>query len=219
MQLIIKPASADINYQASYKEPILSVIQNEVRIVLIKKILETFELRLNNIKFNDRNPSNEYIHFSKYLGQCFFDVSFGLEEIAARIGTPEDEAQVIDLLTKLHTLLKDYIIASQKLTVQRHFEAEGSVDSYLQSLNATIPRNLQSHLSGRGVIYDLSYPEHELSIQILISSSIVIENGLYLYVHFGFSPNKYDFDDALELTKTQYDFILNELELKIASED
>jgi len=115
MELIIKLISADINYHAAFKEPILSAAIDKPRVALIEKIMKSFHIRLNDIKFNNVRASDDFIHFYKFFGKCFFDASFGLEEVAARIGTPEDEAQVIDLLKRFCNLFKDYRLVGVKL--------------------------------------------------------------------------------------------------------
>jgi hypothetical protein len=219
MELVLKPVTADVNYFASFKEPIIFLDDKDnLRPDLVKKILKTFELRLNDIKFNNQLPSNDYIHFYKFFGQCILDVSLGLEEVAARIGTPLNEEQVADLLSRLTKIIEDYPITFQRIGIQRHLETAGDVEKYLESLNPNVPDNLQKYLSGRGVIYNFRLPDHELTIQSIITNSLIVDNGIYFFTEFSFSPNKYDFDGTYKVVKTQYEFLLNELNLKIEDE-
>lgn len=108
MKLVVKPITAEVNYYLSFKEPLFSLSEQETKLTLIKKILGDFGLRLNDIKFNDQSPSNNYIHFYKFIGQCFLDVSLGLEEMTAKIGAPFNEEQVVELSGKLFQVAQTY---------------------------------------------------------------------------------------------------------------
>ena len=48
--------------------------------------------------------------------------------------------------------------------------------------------------------------------------ALFIQKGLYLSLEFEFSPNKYDMGRAFTVTKEQYRFILNGLDLEIKEE-
>jgi hypothetical protein len=218
MELMVKPSFVEFRYEAVLKESMLSVTVEESRISLIKKFLKAFDLRLNDIKFDGQALSNNYIHFSKFYGSTFFDVSFGLEEISARLRMPTDEAQVADLYGRLFQIFEDNPISVQRMNIQRQCSTEGDVASFFQTLNPHTPKKFQELLYSRGMIYDLKVLEHELYIHVLIANSLVVEGGLYLNIDFEFSPNKYDFENALRITKDQHEFIFKELGLKIATE-
>ena len=113
MELIVKPSFVEFRYEAVLKESMLSVTVEESRISLIKKFLKAFDLRLNDIKFDGQALSNNYIHFSKFYGPTFFDVSFGLEEISARLRMPTGEAQVADLYGRLFQIFEGNPISVQ----------------------------------------------------------------------------------------------------------
>ncbi len=218
MKLIVKPSFVEFRYEAVLKESMLSVTVEESRISLMKKFLKAFDLRLNDIKFDDQALSNNYIHFSKFYGPTFFDVSFGLEEISARLRMPTDEAQVADLYGRLFQIFEDNPISVQRMNIQRQCSTEGDVASFFQTLNPHTPKKFQELLYSRGIIYDLKVLEHELYIHVLIANSLAVEGGLYLNIDFEFSPNKYDFENALKIAKDQHEFIFKELGLQIATE-
>ena len=218
MELIVKPSFVEFRYETVLKESMLSVTVEESRISLIKKFLKAFDLRLNDIKFDGQALSNNYIHFSKFYNSTFFDVSFGLEEISASLRMPTDEAQVADLYGKLFQIFEDNPISVQRMNIQRQCSTEGDVASFFQTLNPHTPKKFKELLYSRGMIYDLKVLEYELYIHVLIANSLVVKGGLYLNIDFEFSPNKYDFENALRIAKDQHEFIFKELGLKIATE-
>ena len=78
MELILKPATIDFRYRVVFKEPQFEIVKEGARVLLLNKIIKNFGLRLNDIKFNNQAPSNDFIHFSKFYGSSFFNVFFGL---------------------------------------------------------------------------------------------------------------------------------------------
>ena len=218
MELIVKPVGTDLFYQTFFEEPMLDETLEGPRIRLIKKLVKAFELRVNDIKFNVETPSNNYIRFSKFYDQSFFDVSFGLEEVSALLRMPTNETQVEGLYGKLFKIFEGNPISRQKISIQRQLSTEEDVALFLQSLNPYTPKTFQQILHGRGVIYDLKISEHELAIHVVVANSLYIKQGLFLSIEYDFSPNRYDFESAFKIAKDKHDFILKELSLRIETE-
>jgi hypothetical protein len=217
MKLVVSPASTDLLFRATFSEPQLGLgrFVDDERHQLIRKILTAFELRLNDVKFNNLTPSNDFIHFSKFYGTCFFDVSFGLEEIQVMLRRAESETQLNDIATKVGHLIEARPLATQRFTIQEHFSTSGELTQYLQSLNPHCPASFKDRLNSVGVHYTLKVSDHNLAIYITAVESLFIQKGLYLSLEFEFSPNKYDLRNALAVTQEQYRFILNGLDLEI----
>ncbi len=218
MELVVKPVGTELFYQVFFEKPMLDEILEGSRINLIKKLVEAFELHLNDIRFNIETPSNNYIHFSKFYGPSFFDVSFGLEEVSALLRGPKDKTMAEDFYGKLFEIFRHNTISRQKMNVQRHLSTEGDSALFLQSLNPHTPDKFHDLLYGRGVIYDLKVSEHELAIHVVIANSLFQEKGLYLSIENDFEPNQYDFKTAFKITNDKHDFILKELNLRIETE-
>lgn len=218
MRLIVRPLDRYLMYQGFYEKPMLELSKEELRISLINKFLKAFELRLDNIKFNIETASNNYIYFSKFDGPTVFNVSFGLEEVSARLHNPQNEAQGTDLYGKLFQILEQIPISHQKMIINQHFSTRGDVASFLKSLNPNCPGNFKKFLHGRGVYYILKISEHELTIYITLVNSLLFPGGLYLSIENDFSPNKYDFQNAFKIAGEHHDFILKELNLNIKVE-
>ena len=103
--------------------------------------MKNFDLHLNDIKFSDAAPSNDYLHFSKFSDATFFNVFFGLEEVEALLQRAQNEDQVENLYGKLAQLFEQNPISLQRVTIQRHFSTEGKVSLFLESLNPNPPTN------------------------------------------------------------------------------
>lgn len=218
MELVARPMATDLFCQVFFKEPMLEFLKGEPRISLINRFLEAFKLRLNDLKFSDVTPSNNHIHFSKFYGPSFFDVSFGLEEVAAMLRNPQNEAQVTDLFGKLFQGFEQSSFSRQRMTISQQLSTEEDVTLFLKGLNPYCPSNFEKLLHGRGVYYTLKIPEHELTIYITLVNSMFIPGGLYLSIENNFSPNLYDFKEAFRIAKERHDFILKELNLNIKVE-
>lgn len=215
MGFVVTPVETDITYQVAFKEPNLEWIKEERRIFLIDQFLKAFELRLNDIKFNNETPSSNYINFSRFYNLTFFSVSFGFEEITAVVQRPQDINQTTSLLEKLSKVYENSPISKQKFTIRRHLAAEGNTNNFLQTLNPYCPGNFKELLHGRGVYYTLKIPEHELITYITLVSSLFVSGGLFFSIEFEFSPSMYSYKNAFKIVMEKYTFILKELNLKL----
>lgn len=215
MKLVVESAGADLFYQAVFRVPILEESENKPRFALVKQIMKNFVIRLNDIKFHQETPSDNWIRFSRFYGQAFFNVSLGIEQVSAALSHPVDEAQIKDLYTRFFELFEKFDLSSQKMTIHQQFSVDGDVNKYLYSLNPYTPEKFKNQLTEKGVTFRLRIDDHDLSIYLVAVKSIIIEGGLYLNIDFEFSPNKYDSYSAYDITRKYYDFILEGLNLTI----
>jgi len=217
MKLTVEPLSTDIFYKVVFQEPITDIAKDKTLLEVTSRIAKVFGLRLNNIKINNDAPSDNFIHFMSFSGSSTFDVSFGFEEISARLLSPLNEEQVIELFGKLSQFFEDKPLNSQLMNIQQQFSVEGDVTPFLEALNPYVPKEFEGMLSGRGVIYRLKEAEHELDVHISLSPSIIFPNGLFLFMEYSFLPNLYSFQDASKIvTACRHKFLkaLN-LEMKV----
>ncbi len=198
MNPTLTPERAKFNYNAYFAEPSLEDSSEKPRIVLIKKFLKNFGLRLNDLKFDGNSGSDRFISFSRFYGACYFAVSYGLEEVSATIDRPNDVNQVRDLLIGYYNIFQHNKVGRQKIGYQIHCGIEGDLKQLLEMLNSSIPENLVESSIGRGTIYDLKITEHNLIIHVLMANSLVLRNRLYLSFEFDFNPNIYTFKEAFE---------------------
>ena len=219
MKTVVTPEIVDLKYRIIFAEPQLDLIREERRIPLIKKIIESFGLSINNIKFNDASPSNDWIHFSKLDNPTFLNVSFGLEQVEAWLQRPQKEEQVLANYGKLALLLKDIKFASQTMMIQWHLKVDGDNLTYLKSLSPNIPENFKEFFHGSGVSYTLKIPEHNLTIFVTVVESLYTENGLFLSIENEFSPNKYSFDESLKIARHFHDIILEGVGLEFRAQE
>ncbi len=215
MELDIKPTHTDISYQVSFSEPMMTLATEAVRLPVIKQISKEFSLRLNDIKFDQNYPSNNFIHFSRYFLNTFIDVSIGLEEITVKINQPENEKQVRLFFDSLFNIIEEGKSSGQRATLARHFSTDGNVMSFMEIINPYTPDNFQRHLEGKGAIFELRIPEHELTCQIVLANSLLVTGGLYLNVDFHFSPAKYNFNELYDVVIDNYRSITDSLNLRI----
>jgi hypothetical protein len=48
-----------------------------------------------------------------------------------------------------------------------------------------------------------------------VSDSIILEKGIFVFVQFEFSPNKYTPNESAQVARDQFNFVLKELDLSI----
>ena len=218
MELIVKPVDTSLLWHIFFKEPCTEKLSGDLNILLRCDFAKTFALRLNDIRVNYNSLSNDFIHFSKFYDQTWFDVSFGLEEVSATIRNPIDEKQVMTLCNGLLQFINSGIIVRQRMNIQQHLSTSGDVLSYLKSLNPNVPAKFEQLLSGRGMFYTLTVPDHELTIFITVANSLFVKGGIFLSIENDFLRNVNDFSNAFTVAKGQRDFILHELGLRIEME-
>jgi hypothetical protein len=219
MPLLLQPTDISINYFAEFKEPQLSQLKEDSRISLAQKLTTKFDLRLSDLKYDPASISDKFVRFSKLINRTFFDVSFGLEQISATLNNPADIGQVEKLFGLLFELFEGIPIKLQRYIVQQQSTTEGDTKAFLQKLIPYSPDKLQNFISGRGVTYQLLFQDHNLSVFITVSDSIILEKGIFLYVQLDFSPNKYDPYETFQLAKERYNFMLKELDLSVSPEE
>lgn len=215
MELLVNPVLTELMYRVFYREPMTELSTEKKRIPLINQILKIFTLRLNDLKFNAETPSNNFIHFSKFYGDTFFNVSFGLEETSAGLSRAESSKQVEDLYGKLFNILKGIQFSSQIVNINQQLSTKGDSLAFLESLNPYTPKDFEKKLTGRGVYYTLQIPEHDLKIFITLVDSLLVPGGIYLSIENQFSANRYNFDDTFRIVNEQYEFIKNTLQIKL----
>ena len=72
------------------------------------------------------------------------------------------------------------------MNIQEHLLTSGDVLSYLKSLNPNVPAKFEQLLSGRGMFYTLTVPDHELTIFITVANSLFVKGGIFLSIEMIF---------------------------------
>jgi hypothetical protein len=215
VELAVKAEIIDVVYRLAFKEPLLHFLGGEQRLALLKSLLSLFELRLNDLRFNDQNISTDHIHFSKFYGSTFLNVSFGLEEVEASINRAQEEGQIKETLRKIHKVVSDSSLAWQKMTIRCHFSSQEDVSSYLRGLVGNIPAKFEPSLQTTGVSYTLKVDEGKLTTNVTAIGSQVVPGGLLLIVDNEFFPSKYDFEQTYEISKQNFDMVSDALGIQI----
>ncbi len=218
MALIVKPVAADLFYHAVFSEPMFDLFRSDATQSLTRNIVKRFAISIDSIRFNREALSKNFIHFSTFDGPSWFDVSYGLEEVTATIRNPQKEEQVVDLYTKLAKCFKEHGIKRQRMNILRQLSTKGDASSFLKALNPQVPGGLEGLLKGRGVLYSLTIPDHQLKIDITLANSHFVPGGLFLSIESEFSPNKYSFERAFKVAKEYHDLAWKELDLKMEQE-
>jgi hypothetical protein len=218
MEIIIKPVVSDAEYGLEYKEAFFEGASEKKRVSLAKKLIKAYDLRLNDLKYDGEQPSNKLISFSRFYGETYFTVEYGLESINSGINRLINREQCRQLFGTLYKTVKgkDNLFAWQKFSIRQHLEIQNSSAlDYLNSINPFTPQGFKSQLIGRGSLFQFAVPDHELKIHVLLTNSAIIEGGIYFVIDFIFKQNQYDFTDAFDISSSQYNFILNELNLNL----
>jgi hypothetical protein len=217
MELITKPVDTFLVWNIVFKEPCTEKVGSDLNIALRRDFAKIFDVRLNDIRINFDNLSNDFIHLSKFYGRAFFNLSFGLEEISATLQNPIDEKQVMTLYNSLLQFINSDLIARQKINIQQHLSTSGDVPAYMRSLNPNVPVKFEKLLGGRGVSYHLKLAD-DLTIYITVADSMFVAGGIFLSIENNFSPKVHDPTKTFTVTKESCNFILHELGLRIEME-
>lgn len=212
--LAVKAEILDVSYRLAFREPLLHFLGGEQRLALLRNLLSLFGLRLNDLRFNDQNISTDHIHFSKFYGSTFLNVSFGLEEVEASINRAQDENQVKEIFSKIYRVVSDSPLAWQKITVRCHFSSQENVNSYLRGLIANIPAKFEPSLQTTGVSYTLKVDERSLTINVTVIGSLSIPGGLLLIIDNEFYSSV-DFEQALEISNENFAMITDALGIQM----
>ena len=218
MPLILEPADLSIEYFAAYKEPQLNQIKEESRINLFKKLTTNFNLKLRDLTIDPTSISDKYVKFSKLIGRTFFDVSFGVEQISATLRNPVNVEQVEKQFGSLFEIIEEIPIELQRFVIQAQSNTKGDSKAFLQKLTPHTPEEFNNLIAGKGITYHLLFREFNLKGFVTVSDSIILEKGIFLFVQFEFSPNKYTPNESSQIAKDQFNFMLKELDLTISSE-
>ena len=214
-ELIAQPIYTELFYRATFQEPIPDLFKEEGRTALLQKIVKDFGIRLNQIKVNRESPSDAFLTFPIFEGETWFDVSYGLEEITARLQRPKDEEQVIRLYSTIADCFKQYPMSRQRMNIQHQLGVQGDSGAYLKSLNPQAPNGFEDKLTGRGVFYTLGIEEHSLVVHISVAASLFVKGGVFVSIENDFNPNNYGFQRAFSIVKEGGEFVLKELGIHI----
>lgn len=191
------------------------MFKDEEIAILMRKFVKDFKIHLNQIKINRESPSDNFLHFSVFRDQAWFEVFYGFEEVTATLKNPKDEKQVMELYSKLADCFNPYPMNRQLINIQQQLGTEGDAAGYLMSLNPNPPEGFKKLLTGTGVFYTLKVPGDELLIHISVAASLFIPGGIFFSVENDFNPNKHNFADAVRIVKKHREEILNNLEIEI----
>ena len=211
MNLIVNPETTDFHCSLVFAEPQIELAGEERRFPLIRQVMKRFLIRLNDIRFNVNSPSNDYLHFSRFYGQAYLDVSFGLEEIEVWFRRIESENQLLEVLSDFFEVIKGISVSIQRMALHQHFSSEGDVQGFLNSIIPNHPEAFGGYLTKKGVFYTLRAEEHNSTIHIMAAESFFVQGGLYLSIESEFAPNNYESQDALKIAREHNSFVLSGL--------
>lgn len=203
----VKEELADLRYSIVYTEPLLDLITEKIRNSVIKKIMTSFAVNLNNIKFRNDLPSDKYIYFNKFLGETFVDVSIGVQELSVIITRFQDKKQGFEILNKtINTIkaIKGFEIGYQKFTLSQHYSSDQDSDMFFQNLNSITPKEFTDTLKNQGVVYHLVNEENNCNTSLLVDSSLVFAGGVFLNAELIFHPNKLSFNEMFAFAQKKY---------------
>jgi hypothetical protein len=182
MKISVKTEISDIVYKAVYDKPAYDLLTDQDRLHVAKIFVESYGLRLNDIKFDSNNISDRFIHFTKFDNPSFFDVDFGFEELTATLRRVRTKTQAKQLFEKLNEILNKISFASQYWNIHRQLSTSGDAREYLKSLNPKCPKNFKPILETNGVYYTLKLPKNSLMARVTLVDSQIVPEGLYLNI-------------------------------------
>lgn len=210
----------EISYYVSYSNPLLNLASEKNRQNILNKIMSSFNIRLNDVKFGAETPSDRFFHFQKFLDKTDLKVSLGVEELSVKIINPKDEADIYTLLNKVLNLVKSFKgfdIGHQRIVISEHFSTDDDIVQHLNSFNPFTPNEFEESLKSKGLIYRLVDNEYDFNIFIVMDKSIAVKDAIYLNIDLQFSPNKFSFQDMFGVAKERYQKITSALGLEISN--
>jgi hypothetical protein len=215
VKISLTPFSADLSLRIIYKEPMLGLAREELRFPLVRKILSSFECRLDDLKFDPNHASGNFIQFSRYYGSSLFGLNFGLEETSVNIFKAESKELALDICEKLSPIMDEIPIGPLRFNVSRHFTSKENINSFLTSLNPSVPDSLGSFLAGRGVFYRLQFPDLNLIVFVTVVNSLLTQDGLFVGMENQFLNQTESFRRTAELVLEKHEFILHSLGINV----
>ena len=215
MPLILELLDISINYFAAFKEPQFNQIREESRINLVKKLMKNFDLKLSDLRIDTTSIFDKYFKFSKFINRTFFDVSFGLEQISATLNNPVNIEQVEKLFGSLFEIIEEAPIELQRFVIQAQSTTKEDSKAFLQKLTPYTPDKFNNLIAGKGITYHLLFKEFNLKGFVTVSDSIILEKGIFVFIQFEFSPNKYTPSESAQVARDQFNFTLKELDLSV----
>lgn len=213
MKLIMPPADSNLHLIVIFNKPKFDQMQIEQGLWLHRNLVESFELRLDDLKINRDSLSGQFYNFSKFYGPTFVSARFGFEEAAISLRNPSSDELIKAIIEKLFEIFPDDSFQRVAVNTNSHFRTEGDLDSFLASLVPEIPNDFKEHLQGRGAYYTLAHPEKNLRTSITAAPSMVFEKSLFLSIDFEFTPCSFNLKDVSMEVEREYIFITKSLSL------
>ena len=205
--ICVKEESGDLKYSILYKDPLFNLGSEKTRNSVLKKIMDSFAINLNNIKHRNDLPSDKLYGFRKFYGETFVDVSMGVQELSVVITRLQDKQQAYDILNKIISIakkIKGFEIAIQKLVLSQHYSSDEDTDIFFKNLNPVTPEGLADTITSQGIVYNLIDDENSCQITLLVNNSLTILGGIFISADLHFSPNKFSFPEMFAFAKKRY---------------
>lgn len=219
MKLIMPPADSNLHLIVIFNKPKYDEMQRDQGLWLHRNLVESFELRLDDVKINRDSLSGQCYNFNKFYGPTFFSVRCGFEEADISLRNPSSDELIKAIIEKLFKIFPDD--SFQRVTVNHnfHLRTEGDLDSFLASLVPEIPNDFKKHLQGRGASYTLARPEKNLRTYITIAPSMFLEKSLFLGIDFTFTPCSFNLKDVSMEIEQEIIFVTKSLGLVLVMEN
>lgn len=214
----VERVSTEAKYYASYSAPFFNLGTEQSRHSVLSRIMNLFGIRLNNIKFGTDTASEKFISFNKLLGNTFFNVSLGIEDFSVIIDRPKDETQIYNIINNVVDCvkpIKGFDIGHQRIIIAEHFSTDENIDLYFNNLNPNTPEGFSDNLKNKGVSYRLFEEEFNCTTNIVVETSFLAKEGIYISVDLQFSPNNFSFNEMFKIAKGKYKEITSILNIEI----
>ena len=193
-------------------------MKEHARIDFVRSLTSVFDLRLNDIKFRNEEPSDKLFNFSKLFGPSFLNVMLGFEEASIGFRNPPEEQKIIEICGKFSQIMFTNSFRSIAFNVREHCQSASDLRGFLENLVSTAPTGFKDLLTGRGAYYTLQFPQHSLTGSVTVTNSLYVQNGLFLAVDFYLQPFEGSLQQAFETARDAYGVILDSLNLKMEKE-
>jgi hypothetical protein len=123
--------------------------------------------------------------------------------------------QAEKLFGLLFEIIGEAPIELQRFVIQAQSTTKEDSRAFLQKLTPYTPDKFNNLIAGKGITYHLLFEEFNLKGFVTVSDSIILEKGIFVFVQFEFSPNKYTPNESSQVARDQFNFILKELDLSV----
>jgi len=196
----------EASYTADLHPPILELGDWEFRKACIRKFTVNLGLSMRDFLLGTGRDDSHRIYFKQERldSRETLKVSVEYDQISTSSQNFESVDHVIQHHEKILDTIFDKVVFSPRLqTVAYASHAAvrgGTVSEYIDGFVSSCPA-MPGDVRSKGAIFTFDGPMHDSVVQVLTTKSLVVDEGLYLSIHFSFGDKNRTYKGLLGTCK------------------